>query len=199
MPPLNEGTLLYMPTAVPGMSIAEATKILQIQDRQLKKIPEAVTVFGKAGQADTPTDPAPLSMFETIVALKPPDQWRKGITWDKLLAEVNANIKTPGMANIFWMPIQTRTEMLTTGFRTVLGVQVFGPDLGEIQKLAVRIERELAERPHPRRALAPRTAGGHCLAFRVNREAAARYGLRVGDVNDIVESAIGGKNITTNV
>src|SRR5438105_4878149 len=97
MPPLNEGTLLYMPTAVPGMSITEATKILQIQDRQLKKIPEAVTVFGKAGQADTPTDPAPLSMFETVVALKPPDQWRKGMTWDKLLAEVNANIKTPGM------------------------------------------------------------------------------------------------------
>src|SRR5438105_5742479 len=127
MPPLNEGTLLYMPTAVPGMSITEATKILQIQDRQLKKIPEAVTVFGKAGQAETPTDPAPLSMFETVVTLKPPDQWRKGMTWDKLLAEVNANIKTPGMASIFWMPIQTRTEMLTTGFRSVLGVKVFGP------------------------------------------------------------------------
>src|SRR2546422_1226410 len=107
MPPLNEGTLLYMPTAIPGMSIAEAAKILQIQDRQLKKIPEAVTIFGKAGQADTPTDPAPLSMFETVVTLKPPDQWRKGMTWDKLLAEGNANIKTPGMANIFWMPIQT--------------------------------------------------------------------------------------------
>src|SRR3989440_3512749 len=105
MPPLNEGTILYMPTAVPGISITEATKVLQIQDRQLKKIPEAVTVFGKAGQADTPTDPAPLSMFETVVALKPPDQWRKGMTWDKLLAELNANIKTPGMANIFWMPI----------------------------------------------------------------------------------------------
>src|SRR5437660_5659963 len=107
MPPLNEGTLLYMPTAVPGMSITEATKILQIQDRQLKKIPEALTVFGKAGQADTPTDPAPLSMFETIVALKPPNEWRRGMTWEKLLAEVNTNIKTPGMANIFWMPIQT--------------------------------------------------------------------------------------------
>src|SRR5438552_4086207 len=108
MPPLNEGTLLYMPTAVPGMSITEATKVLQIQDRQLKKIPEAVTVFGKAGQAETPTDPAPLSMFETIVAPKPPEQWRRGMTWEKLLAEVNANIKTPGMANIFWRPTQTR-------------------------------------------------------------------------------------------
>src|SRR2546422_623645 len=199
MPPLNEGTLLYMPTAVPGMSITEATKILQIQDRQLKKIPEAVTVFGKAGQADTPTDPAPLSMFETIVALKPPDQWRKGMTWDKLLAEVNANIKTPGMANILWMPIQTRTEMLTTGFRSVLGVKVFGPDLGEIQKLAVQIERELTEMPNTRSVFAERTVGGYFLDFSVNREAAARYGLKVGDVNDIVESAIGGKNITTTV
>jgi copper/silver efflux system protein len=199
MPPLNEGTLLYMPTAVPGMSITEATKILQIQDRQLKRIPEAVTVFGKAGQADTPTDPAPLSMFETIVALKPADQWRKGMTWDKLLAEVNANIKTPGMANILWMPIQTRTEMLTTGFRSILGVKVFGPDLGEIQKLAVQIERELADVPNTRSAFAERTVGGYFLDFTVNREAAARYGLKVGDVNDIIETAIGGKNITTTV
>ncbi len=199
MPPLNEGTLLYMPTAVPGMSITEATKILQIQDRQLKKIPEAVTVFGKAGQAETPTDPAPLSMFETVVTLKPPDQWRKGMTWDKLLAEVNANIKTPGMASIFWMPIQTRTEMLTTGFRSILGVKVFGPDLGEIQKIAVQIEKELADFPNTRSAFAERTVGGYFLDFVVNREAAARYGLRVGDVNDIIESAIGGKNITTTV
>src|SRR6058998_2178987 len=199
MPPLNEGTLLYMPTAVPGMSITEATKILQIQDRQLKKIPEAVTVFGKAGQADTPTDPAPLSMFETVVALKPPDQWRRGMTWEKLLAEVNANIKTPGMANIFWMPIQTRTEMLTTGFRSILGVKVFGPDLREIQKLAVQIEKELADLPNTRSVFAERTVGGYFLDFAVNREAAARYGLKVGDVNDIIESAIGGKNITTTV
>ena len=138
-------------------------------------------------------------MFETIVALEPPDQWRKGMTWDKLLAEVNANIKTPGMANIFWMPIQTRTEMLTTGFRTVLGVKVFGPDLGEIQKLAVQIEKELAEFPNTRSAFAERTVGGYFLDFVVNREAAARYGLKVGDVNDIIETAIGGKNITTTV
>src|SRR6266487_411473 len=199
MPPLNEGTLLYMPTAIPGMSITEATKILQIQDRQLKKIPEAVTVFGKAGQAETPTDPAPLSMFETVVALKPPDQWRKGMTWDKLLAEINANIKTPGMASILWMPIQTRTEMLTTGFRSVLGIKVFGPDLSGIQKLAVQIEKDLAQLPNTRSAFAERTVGGYFLDFTVNREAAARYGLKVGDVNDIIESAIGGKNITTTV
>jgi copper/silver efflux system protein len=199
MPPLNEGTLLYMPTAVPGISITEGTKILQIQDRQLKKIPEAVTVFGKAGQAETPTDPAPLSMFETVITLKPPNEWRKGMTWDKLLAEVNANITTPGMANIFWMPIQTRTEMLTTGFRSVLGVKVFGPDLGGIQKIAVQIEKELANFPNTRSAFAERTVGGYFLDFTVNREAAARYGLKVGDVNDIIETAIGGKNITTTV
>ena len=199
MPPLNEGTLLYMPTAIPGMSITEATKILQIQDRQLKKIPEAMTVFGKAGQAETPTDPAPLSMFETVVALKPPNEWRKGMTWEKLLGEVNANIKTPGMANIFWMPIQTRTEMLTTGFRSVLGVKVFGPDLAGIQELAVQIEKELTGLPNTRSAFAERTVGGYFLDFTVNREAAARYGLKVGDVNDIIESAIGGKNITTTV
>src|SRR5437879_2677025 len=199
MPPLNEGTLLYMPTALPILSITEATKILQIQDRQLKKIPEAVTVFGKAGQAETPTDPGPLSMFETVVTLKTPDQWRKGMTWDKLLAEVNANIKTPGMASIFWMPIQTRTEMLTTGFRSVLGVKVFGPDLGEIQKIAVQIEKELVDFPNTRSAFAERTVGGYFLDFVVNREAAARYGLKVGDVNDTIESAIGGKNITTTV
>jgi copper/silver efflux system protein len=199
MPPLNEGTLLYMPTAVPGMSITEATKILQIQDRQLKKIPEAMTVFGKAGQAETPTDPAPLSMFETVITLKPPNEWRKGMTWDKLLAEVNANITTPGMANIFWMPIQTRTEMLTTGFRSVLGVKVFGPDLRGIQTIAVQIEKELANFPNTRSAFAERTVGGYFLDFTVNREAAARYGLKIGDVNDIIETAIGGKNITTTV
>src|SRR5919197_365647 len=138
-------------------------------------------------------------MFETIVALKPPAEWRPGMTWEKLLAEVNANIKTPGMANIFWMPIQTRTEMLTTGFRSILGVKVFGPELSEIQKLAVQIEKELAALPNTRSAFAERTVGGYFLDFTVNREAAARYGLKVGDVNDIVESAIGGKNITTTV
>src|ERR671919_2272084 len=138
-------------------------------------------------------------MFETVVALKPPDQWRRGVTWEKLLAEVNANIKTPGMANIFWMPIQTRTEMLATGFRSMLGVKVFGPDLGQIQKLAVQIEKELADLPNTRSAFAERTVGGYFLDFTVNREAAARYGLKVGDVNDIIESAIGGKNITTTV
>jgi Cu(I)/Ag(I) efflux system membrane protein CusA/SilA len=199
MPPLNEGTLLYMPTAVPGMSITEAAKILQIQDRQLKQFPEVETVFGKAGQSETPTDPAPLSMFETIVSLKPFAQWRPGMTWEKLVAQMNAKIKTPGMANIFWMPIQTRTEMLTTGFRSVLGIKVFGPDLAGIQDTAIQIEKALSDFPDTRSVFAERSAGGYFLDFTVNREAAARYGLTVQDVNDVVESAIGGKTITTTV
>ena len=199
MPPLNEGTILYMPTAVPGMSINEATRILQIQDRMLAKVPEVERVFGKAGQSETPTDPAPLAMFETVVTLKPHDQWRPGMTWEKLLAEMNEHIKTPGMANIFWMPIQTRTEMLTTGFRTILGIKVFGPDLKQIENVAVDIEKALSDFPDTRSVFAERTTGGYFLDFDVNREAAARYGLRVGDVNDIIETAIGGKTIATTV
>src|SRR6266581_3702255 len=199
MPPLNEGTLLYMPTAVPGMSITEATKILQIQDRQLKKRPEVTTVFGKAGQAETSTDPAPLSMFETIVSLKPFDQWPRGMTREKFLNDLNMNLRTPGMANIFWMPIQTRTEMLTTGFRSALGIKVFGPDLQGIENLAVQIEKAIVDLPDTRSAFAERTVGGYFLDFDVNREAAARYGLTAGDVNDVIETAIGGKTITTTV
>lgn len=199
MPPLNEGTILFMPTAVPGMSINEATRILQIQDRLLKEIPEVERVFGKAGQSETPTDPAPLSMFETVVTLKPHEQWRGGMTWEKILVEMNAKLKTPGMANIFWMPIQTRTEMLTTGFRSVLGVKVFGPDLGVIQDVGVQIEKALTDFPNTRSVFAERTTGGYFLDFTVKREAAARYGLTSGDVNDIIETAIGGKTIATTV
>jgi copper/silver efflux system protein len=199
MPPLNEGSLLYMPTAVPGMSITEATRILQIQDRMLRQFPEVERVFGKAGQAETPTDPAPISMVETVVLLKPPSQWRAGMTWEKLLAEMNEKVKTPGMANIFWMPIQTRTEMLTTGFRSVLGIKVFGSDLETIEKVSVQIEQALAGFPNLRSAFAERTTGGYFLDFTVNRQDAARYGLTVGDVNDIVETAIGGKTIAMTV
>ncbi|MDQ3117146.1 MAG: CusA/CzcA family heavy metal efflux RND transporter [Verrucomicrobiota bacterium] len=199
MPPLNEGTMLYMPTAVPGMSITEATKILQIQDRMLLKIPEVTRVFGKAGQAETPTDPAPLSMFETVLTLKPPNEWRPGMTWDKLTAEMNTKIKTPGMANIFWMPIQTRTEMMTTGFRSKLGIKIFGPDLGKIQEIGLQIEKALTNFPDTRSVYAERTTGGYFLDFKVQRETAARYGLTVGAVNDVIESAIGGKTISTTV
>jgi len=199
MPPLNEGDILYMPTAVPGIAIGEATKILQIQDRMLRQFPEVESVFGKVGQSETPTDPAPLSMAETVVKLKPPEQWRRGMTWEKLIAEMNEKVKTPGMANIFWMPIQTRTEMLTTGFRSILGIKVFGPDLGAIQELGVQIERALTDFPDTRSVFAERTTGGYFLDFTPNREAAARYGLTVGEVNDIVETAIGGKTIATTV
>ena len=185
-----------MPTAVPGMSITEATRILQIQDRLLRAIPEVARVFGKAGQAETATDPAPLSMFETIVTLKPPGQWRPGMTWDKIIAEMNEKMKTPGMANIFWMPIQTRTEMLTTGFRSKLGIKVFGPDLESIQNTALQIEKNLADLPNTRSVFAERNTGGYFLDFTPNRQAAARYGLTVGDVNDVVETAIGGKTIS---
>jgi Cu(I)/Ag(I) efflux system membrane protein CusA/SilA len=198
MPPLNEGDILYMPTAVPGMSITEATRLLQIQDRLLRAIPEVESVFGKAGQAETSTDPAPLSMFETVIKLRPADQWRRGMTWEKILAEMN-QIKTPGMANIFWMPIQTRTEMLTTGFRSVLGIKVFGPDLGKIQEVGEKLEKVLADLPNTRSVFAERTTGGYFLDITPNREAASRYGLTVGDVNDIVETAIGGKTISTTV
>jgi copper/silver efflux system protein len=195
MPPLNEGTILYMPAAVPGISIREAAKILQIQDRILKRFPEVETVFGKAGQADTSTDPAPLSMFETVIQLKPPEQWPPGMTWQKITAQMSEATKTPGMAQVFWMPIQTRTEMLTTGLRSALGIKVFGPTLEGLQNVGISIERALADLPGTRSAFAERTTGGYFLDFTVNREAAARYGLRVEDVNQIVETAIGGNTI----
>ncbi len=199
MPPLNEGTILYMPTAIPGMSVGEASRVLQLQDAMLAKFPEIERVFGKAGWAETSTDPAWLSMFETVVTLKPRDQWRPGLTWDGLIAELNAKVKTPGMANIFWMPIQTRTEMLTTGFRSVLGIKVFGPDLAQIEKVSVEIEQALKDLPRTRAVFAERTTGGYFLDFTVKREAAARYGLRVGDVNEVIETALGGKTIATTV
>jgi Cu(I)/Ag(I) efflux system membrane protein CusA/SilA len=199
MPPLNEGDILFMPTAVPGMTVTEATKVLQTQDRMLREFPEVESVFGKAGQSETSTDPAPLSMFETVLRLKPPNEWRPGMTWEKLIAQMNEKIKTPGMANIFWMPIQTRTEMLTTGFRSVLGIKVFGPDLAKIQEIGVQIEKALTDFPNTRSVFAERTTGGYFLDFTPNRQTAARYGLTVGDVNDIVETAIGGKTIAMTV
>jgi len=199
MPPLNEGTILYMPTSVPGMPISEASKVLQVQDKMLKEFPEVQTVFGKIGRAETPTDPAPLSMVETIITLKPQEQWRPGMTWDKLIAEMNEKLKFPGMANIWWMPIQTRTEMLTTGIRSNLGIKIFGPDLATIEKIGVEIEQVLKALPETRSAFAERVTGGYYLDFVVNRERAARYGLTVDDVNMIIESAIGGESITTTV
>jgi Cu(I)/Ag(I) efflux system membrane protein CusA/SilA len=195
MPPLDEGSILYMPAAVPGISVREASRVLQIQDRILKRFPEVETVFGKAGSAETATDPAPLSMFETVIQLKPPQQWPQGMTRERLVRQMNEATKTPGMAQLFWMPIQTRTEMLTTGFRSALGIKVFGPTLQGIQAVGISIERALADLPGTRSVFAERTTAGHFLDFSVNREAAARYGLRVEDVNQIVETAIGGETI----
>ncbi|HEY5616244.1 MAG TPA: CusA/CzcA family heavy metal efflux RND transporter [Bacteroidota bacterium] len=199
MPPLNEGTILFMPTSVPGMPASEASKILQLQDQILKGFPEVQTVFGKVGRAETPTDPAPLSMVETIITLKPEDQWRPGVTWEKLVKEMDEQLKFPGMANIWWMPVQTRTEMLTTGIRSNLGIKIFGPDLREIEKIGIEIEQVLKQLPDTRSAFAERVTGGYYVDFEVRRERAARYGLTVDDVNMIVESAIGGENVTTTV
>jgi Cu(I)/Ag(I) efflux system membrane protein CusA/SilA len=199
MPPLNEGTILYMPTAVPGMSITEASKILHIQDKMLMKFPEVERVFGKIGRAKTATDPAPLSMVETVITLKPKEEWREGMTWDKLVSEMNQALKFPGMANIFWMPIQTRTEMLTTGFRSNLGIKVFGPDLKILEDIGVEIEGILMDLPGTRSVFAERVTGGYFLDFDINRTEAARYGLTVGDVEDVIETAIGGKDISQTV
>ncbi len=199
MPPLNEGTILYMPTALPGISIKEASQVLKTQDRLLKEFPEVERVFGKMGRAKTPTDPAPLSMAETVVTLKPQDQWRPGMTWDGLIEEMDKQVRFPGMPNIWWMPIQTRTEMLATGIRSSLGIKILGPRLEELERLGVQIEGLLQSLPGTRSVYAERVTGGYYLDIDVNRHAAARYGLTVEDVQDVIESAIGGKNIAWTV
>ena len=199
MPPLNEGVLLYMPTAPPGMSVPEASRILQSMDRQLASFPEVERVFGKMGRAETPTDPAPIGMVETIVVLKPKDQWRKGLTWEGLIREMDEKLRYPGMPNIWWMPIQTRTEMLATGIRSPLGIKIFGDDLETIERTAVEIERAIANVPGTRSAFADRSTGGLYLDVEIDREAAARHGLRVADVNAVVASAIGGMNVSRTV
>jgi len=150
MPPLNEGSILYMPTALPGMSVTEAGKVIQSMDRQLKTFPEVERVFGKIGRSSSPTDSAPLSMVETVITLKPMDQWRKGMSWDDLIAEMDEKMRYPGMPNIWWMPIQTRTEMLATGIRSSLGIKVFGDNLATIETAALRIEHALQDDEHTR-------------------------------------------------
>jgi len=199
MPPLNEGSILYMPTSLPGMPPSEARRILQVQDKIIAEFPEVERVFGKIGRATTPTDPAPLSMVETTITLKPKEMWRPGMTWEKLVSEMDEKLQFPGMANIWWMPIQTRTEMLATGIRSNLGIKVFGPDLNEIERIAVEIEQALQDFPGTRSAFAERSTGGYYLDFVVNRVNAARYGLSVRDVEDIIETAIGGKNVTRTI
>ncbi len=199
MPPLNEGSILYMPTSIPGMPPSEAKKILHMQDKVLATFPEVERVFGKIGRSRTATDPAPLSMVETTITLKPKEQWRPGMTWEKIVAEMDKKLKFPGMANIWWMPIQTRIEMLSTGIRSNLGIKVFGDDLQEIERIAVDIERALQKFPGTRSAFAERTTGGYFVDFKIHRKQAARYGLTVGDVQAIIQTAIGGMNITTTI
>ncbi len=199
MPPLNEGTMLYMPTTLPGLSIREAKAVLQKQDKMLKAFPEVAHVFGKIGRARTSTDPAPLNMVETVVTFKPRDQWRPGLTWDDLIDEMDAELQFPGMPNIWWMPIQTRNEMLATGIRSTLGIKILGPDLAEIEKIALEMEGILKHHSGARSVFAERVTGGYYIDFKIKRREAARYGLRVKDVNDVVESAIGGKNIAQTV
>jgi Cu(I)/Ag(I) efflux system membrane protein CusA/SilA len=199
MPPLNEGVLLYMPTAPPGMSENEAAVVLQVMDRELKKFPEVETVFGKEGRAESATDPAPLGMAEVTVVLKPRDQWRPGLTWDELVRQMDEKLHFPGMPNVFWMPIQTRTEMLATGVRSPLGIQVFGDDLDGIEKAAIAVERAVARVPGTRSAFAERSTGGFYLDFEVKREEAARHGLTVSDVNMVVAQAIGGEKVSETV
>ena len=199
MPPLDEGALLYMPTTLPGLSIAEAERLLQVQDRLIKSFPEVDRVFGKAGRAETSTDPAPLSMFETIILLKPRSQWRAGITTEKLVDEMNARLSLPGVSNAWTMPIKARIDMLTTGIRTPVGIKVYGSGLREIERIGTEIEALLKPLSGTRSVFAERTGGGYFLDFDWKREELARYGLSIDDAQVIVMSAIGGDNVTTTV
>ena len=203
MPPLNEGSILYMPTSLPGMSITEAGKVLQTMDRQLKQFPEVERVFGKVGRSTSPTDPAPLSMVETVITLKPQAQWRAGMTWDKLIAEMDEQLQYPGMPNIWWMPIQTRIEMLATGIRSSLGIKVFGDDLATIEQTAVSIEQLLQNdprtKPYTRSIYAERLTGGYFLDFNIDRDKIARYGLTIDDVEEVLMTAVGGMTVSRTI
>jgi Cu(I)/Ag(I) efflux system membrane protein CusA/SilA len=199
MPPLYEGTMLYMPTTLPGLSVTEAGRLLQIMDRKLRAFPEVEHVFGKAGRAETSTDPAPFSMMEVIVELKPKDQWRPGLSYEGLVDEMDRALQFPGVTNAWTMPIRNRIDMLTTGIRTPVGIKIFGPDLKQIEQLGKRLEIVLKEVAGTRSVYAERVSGGYYLDFDINREEVARYGLTVMDVGRIIETAIGGENIATTI
>jgi Cu(I)/Ag(I) efflux system membrane protein CusA/SilA len=199
MPPLHEGALLYMPTALPGMSVTEAARVLQIQDRTLRQFPEVERVFGKAGRATSPTDPAPFSMVETTVVLKPEADWRPGMTFEKLQTAMDEALRIPGMPNIWTMPIRNRIDMLSTGVRTPIGIKVLGPDLHVIQEIGTHIEALLQSVPGTRNVVAERTAGGYYVDIDLDRGALARYGLSVDDAQLLVQTAVGGEPITTTV
>jgi Cu(I)/Ag(I) efflux system membrane protein CusA/SilA len=195
MPPLDEGDILYMPSALPGLSAGKASELLQQTDRLIKSVPEVARVFGKAGRAETATDPAPLEMFETTIQLKPRDQWRPGMTMDKLVEELDRTVKVPGLANIWVPPIRNRIDMLATGIKSPVGVKVSGESLAEIERVAGEIERAVKDIPGVSSALAERLTGGRYIDIDVDRDRAARYGLNVADVQSLVSAAIGGENI----
>jgi Cu(I)/Ag(I) efflux system membrane protein CusA/SilA len=199
MPPLNEGTILYMPTTLPGISVAEAANLLQIQDKILMSFPEVERVFGKAGRANTSTDPAPFSMMETTAVLKDKKYWRPGITWDKLIDEMNQKMQIPGTTNAWTMPIKARIDMLTTGIRTPVGIKIYGPDLNRIEKIGAQIEQIIKPLSGTRSVYAERVSGGYFVDFTLKRQQLARYGLTIQNAEEIIMSAVGGETITTTI
>ncbi|MDG2161937.1 MAG: CusA/CzcA family heavy metal efflux RND transporter [Gammaproteobacteria bacterium] len=199
IPPLDEGDLMYMPTTFPGISIGKARELLQQTDKLLKTVPEVDTVFGKMGRAETATDPAPLTMIETFIQLKPRSEWREGITTQDLIDEMNSLVTLPGLTNAFVMPIKTRIDMLATGIKTPVGIKIAGPDLTVIQRLGQEIERSLAGLPGTASVYSERVAGGRYIKVDILRDRAARYGLNVADIQQIVTTAIGGINISETV
>ena len=199
MPTLNEGSLLYMPASLPGMSITKAAELLQTQDKIIKSFPEVASVYGKAGRANTATDPAPTEMFETVINLKPESEWRAGLTIDKLIAEMDKALQFPGVANSWTMPIKARIDMLSTGIRTPIGIKVFGKNLDEMEKLARQIESVVKTVPGTSSAFAERITGGFYLNIEPDRAQLARYGLAVGELLDVVGTALGGEMVTTTV
>src|SRR5574338_395342 len=225
MPPLNEGVLLYMPTTMPGISVTQTERLLQVMDKKLKSFPEVERVFGKAGRAETATDPAPFSMMETVVVLKPESEWPKAPRWysswapnwlqgilrrawpdhksmeDLIYGQggLNEAMQIPGVSNAWTMPIKARIDMLTTGVRTPIGIKIMGADLAEVQKLGEHIEMSLKDVPGTKSVFAERAAGGYFLDFVLKRDQLARYGLTIDQANDVVMSAIGGENVTTTI
>jgi Cu(I)/Ag(I) efflux system membrane protein CusA/SilA len=199
MPTLNEGTLFYMPTSLPGMSITKAAELLQTQNKIIKSFPEVASVIGKAGRANTATDPAPTEMFETVINLKPESEWRPGMNTDKLIAELDRALQFPGVANSWTMPIKARIDMLSTGIRTPIGIKVFGKDLVEMERLAREIEAVVKAVPGTTSAYAERITGGFYLDIEPDRTALARYGLSVGELQDTIGTALGGEMVTTTV
>ncbi|MCP4901841.1 MAG: efflux RND transporter permease subunit, partial [bacterium] len=199
MPPLWEGDLLYMPTTFPGISITKARELLQQTDKIIASFPEVESVLGKIGRAETATDPAPLSMIETTIVLKDPSEWREGMTKEKLIQELDEAIQFPGLTNAWTMPIKTRIDMLSTGIKTPVGIKVGGPDLEELERIAKEVEAVVKPLDGTLSAYAERVMGGTYLDIEINREASARHGLTVGDVQDIISSAIGGMNVSSTI